>query len=491
MSGRRKLIVASNRGPLFFDRDASGERIVRRGGGGLVTALRGLIADHDVTWIASAMSDEDRVVAREHGDEPIEESRNDVTYWVRLLAHDQLSYDRYYNVVANGTFWFIQHYLWGLASTPDIEPSFRIAWRDGYQRVNRAFADAILERARPQPRAPRSSCRTTTCTSSPGHVREARPDARVMQFIHIPWAQADFWHVLPEDVRRAVHEGLLANDVVGFHTDRWRRNFVESCMAITGAEWDPERECLVHDGRRTHVVTRPIGIDPDEFEALKQHPAVLEEERKIVETRPEMLIVRVDRTDPSKNIVRGFRAFALLFQRYPELAGRIGMLALMDPSRQDLAPYSEYLVAIQREARALNERFGTDGWQPIDLRVGDNFHEAVAAYKQFDVLLVNPIFDGMNLVAKEAPFVNEHDGVVVLSENAGAHHDIGDWTVTVNPFDIEGMAEGLYEALTMAPDERRRRSQALTQYVREHDVGSWASDQLADLDRLCGLPATD
>jgi trehalose 6-phosphate synthase len=297
--------------------------------------------------------------------------------------------------------------------------------------------------------------------------------------------------VLPEDVRRAVHEGLLANDVVGFHTDRWRRNFVQSSVAITGAEWDPEHECLVHDGRRTHVVVRPIGIDPDEFEALKQHPAVLEEERKIVETRPEVLIVRVDRTDPSKNVVRGFRAFALLFQRHPEFAGRVGMLALLDPSRQDLASYSEYLVAIQREARALNERFGTDGWQPIDLRVGDNFHRAVAAYKQFDVLLVNPIFDGMNLVAKEAPFVNERDGVVVLSENAGAHEGLGDWTVTVNPFDIEGMAEALREAVTMPLEERRRRGAAITEYVRAHDVEKWSNDQLDDLDRLCGVPATD
>jgi trehalose 6-phosphate synthase len=490
MGERRKLIVASNRGPLLFDRDEDGERIIRRGGGGLVTALRGLISHHDVTWIASAMSDEDRAVAREHGDEPIEESRDDDAYRLRLLAHDQLSYDRFYNVVANGTFWFVQHYLWGLGSTPDIEPSFRIAWRDGYQRVNRAFADAIVGELERTPEA-EVFLQDYHLYLVPAYIREARPDARLLQFIHIPWAQPDYWHVLAGDVRRAVHEGLLANDVVGFHTDRWRRNFVQACSAITGAEWDAERECLVRDGRRTHVVARPIGIDPDEFEALKEHPAVLREERKIAETRPEVLIVRVDRTDPSKNIVRGFRAFALLFQRYPELVGRIGMLALMDPSRQDLAPYSEYLVAIQREARSLNERFGTDGWQPIDLRVGDNFHRSVAAYKQFDVLLVNPIFDGMNLVAKEAPFVNDRDGVVVLSENAGAHQDIGEWTVTVNPFDIEGMAEGLYRAVTMAPEERRRRSLALKEFVRDHDVGTWGHDQLDDLDRLCGVPATD
>jgi trehalose 6-phosphate synthase len=490
MSDRRKLIVASNRGPLFFGRDENGERMVRRGGGGLVTALRGLIDHHDVTWVASAMSDEDRVVAAERGDEAIEESRNDVTYWVRLVVHDPLSYDRYYNAVANGTFWFIQHYLWGLASMPDIEPSFRIAWRDGYQRVNRAFADAVLDELERNPDA-EIFIQDYHLYLAPRYVRAARPDARLLQFIHIPWAESDYWHVLPEDVRRAVHEGLLANDVVGFHTHRWRRNFVEACQAITEAEWDSERECLVHDGRRTHVVVRPIGIDPDEFDALKEHPAVLAEERRIVETRPEVLIVRVDRTDPSKNVVRGFRAFALLFQRYPELAGKVGMLALLDPSRQDLASYSEYLVAIQREARALNERFGTDGWQPIDLRVGDNFHRAVAAYKQFDVLLVNPIFDGMNLVAKEAPFVNERDGAVVLSENAGAHEDLGDWTITVNPFDIEGMAEGLHEAVTMPREERHRRSVELTKYVRENDVGTWANDQLDDLDRLCGAPSTD
>jgi trehalose 6-phosphate synthase len=487
MSERRKLIVVSNRGPLFFGRE-NGERVCRRGGGGLVTALRGLIAHHDVTWIASAMSDEDRLVAGERGHEPIEEERNGVTYWLRLVAHDQLAYDRYYNAVSNGTFWFIQHYLWGLASTPDIEPWFRTAWTHGYQRVNRTFADVVVEELDRNPEA-EVFIHDYHLYLLPGFVRELRPHARIAQFIHIPWAQADYWHVLPEDVRRAVHEGVLANDVVAFHTDRWRLNFIQACTSITDAVYDENEGCLVHNGRRTYVHTRPIGIDPAEFDALKLHPAVLEEEKGIVAKRPELLIVRVDRTDPSKNVVRGFRAFALMFQRYPDLAGRVGMLALLDPSRQDLASYSEYLVAIQREARALNERFGTDRWQPIDLRVGDNFHQAIAAYKQFDVLLVNPIFDGMNLVAKEAPFVNDRDGVVVLSENAGAHEGIGEWTLTINPCDIEGQAEALHEALSMPLEERRRRCGAITDYVRRNDVEKWSNDQLDDLDRLSPTPA--
>src|SRR5262245_24212606 len=207
MSDRRKLIVASNRGPLSFARDADGERTLRHGGGGLVTALRGLIAHHDVTWIASAMSDEDRAVARESGGDAFEATHNDATYRVHLAAHDRLAYDRFYNVVANGTLWFVQHYLWGLASQPDIEPTFRVAWRDGYERVNRAFADLILAELEHTAEAV-VFVQDYHLYLVPAYVREARPDARIVQFVHIPWAESDYWHVLPEDVRRAVHEGV-------------------------------------------------------------------------------------------------------------------------------------------------------------------------------------------------------------------------------------------------------------------------------------------
>jgi trehalose 6-phosphate synthase len=466
---RRKLIVVSNRGPVSFARDDNGERIVRRGGGGLATALRGFVAHHDVTWIASAMSDEDRVVAGERGSEAmVERTRTGAPYRVRLLAHEPAAYDRYYNIVANGTLWFLQHYLWGLAVEPELGRAFRVAWTEGYESVNRAFADAAVAELDREPGA--AVCfHDYHLYLAPAFVREQRPAARLMQFIHIPWAQADYWRVLPEDIRRAVHEGVCANDVVGFHTERWRRNFLQSCGAFGGCQ--------------TETVVNPIGIDIDEFEQLKDSPAVLAEEERIVGSRPELLVVRVDRTDPSKNIVRGFRAFGLLLERHPELQHRVGMLALLDPSRQNLAEYREYLAAIEREARAVNERFGQGEWRPVDLQIADNFPQAIAAYKQFDVLFVNPIFDGMNLVAKEAPLVNGRDGVVVLSENAGAHEELGDWTLTVNPFDIEGQAEALHRALTMPAAERRRRAAALSGYVREHDIAAWADAQLADLDR--------
>jgi trehalose 6-phosphate synthase len=224
-------------------------------------------------------------------------------------------------------------------------------------------------------------------------------------------------------------------------------------------------------------------VDVGEFEDLAQSDAVLAAERDLLERRPEKLILRVDRTDPSKNIVRGFRAFELYLEAHPESHMRVGLLALLDPSRQDIPEYSEYLGAIQREARRVNDRFQQNGWTPIELAIEDNFPGAIAAYKQFDVLFVNAIFDGLNLVSKEAPLVNERDGVVLLSENTGAYEELGAWVVRVNPFDVAAQAEALHRALTMELGERRRRLQAIRAHVREHDVSAWIEAQLADLDR--------
>jgi trehalose 6-phosphate synthase len=313
---------------------------------------------------------------------------------------------------------------------------------------------------------------------APAIVRRERPDAVMSHFVHIPWPESDAWSVLPPSIRRDVFAGLLANDVVGFHTDRWRRNFVRSCVDVLGASFDGD--VVEHDGRRTRVTSHPIGIDPAEFDALATDASVLERERDIEASRPELLVVRVDRTDPSKNIVRGLRAFGLMLERHPELRGRVRMLALLDPSRQDIPEYADYAAAVEREARNLGDA--------VELRIADDFARSVAAYKQFDVLLVNAVFDGLNLVSKEGPYVNERDGVLVLSENAGAHDELGDWAVSVNPFDVSAQADALHEALTMDAAERRRRAGAIRTHVREHDVAEWGDAQLADLDRVRSSP---
>ena len=481
---RRKLIVVSNRGPVSFGRAPNGERIARRGGGGLVTALRSLVAHHDVTWIASAMTEEDRTVAAESAHEPVAETARDGSaYRLRLIAHDEQAYDWFYNVVANPTLWFLQHYMWGLTESPDVDLGLHHAWFSGYLPVNEAFADAVVGELERQPDAA-VFFHDYHLYLAPKLVRERRPDAVTMHFVHIPWAQSDYWHVLPRHLREAVHEGLLANDIVGFHTRRWKRNFLRSCEDILGAEVEVATGAVTHDGRTALVTAHPISVDPDEFDDLTDDTRVLDEERAIRERRPEYLVLRVDRTDPSKNVVRGFRAFGIYLEQHPEMHGRVTMLALLDPSRQDIPEYSEYLGAIQREARSVNDRFHRDGWVPIDLQVADNFAQAVAAYKQYDVLLVNSVFDGMNLVSKEAPLVNGRDGVLVLSENAGSHEELGEWALTISPFDVYGQAQAIDRALTMDAGERRRRAEAIAAHVREHDLEAWLDAQLADLDRV-------
>ena len=402
---------------------------------------------------------------------------------MRLVAHDASAYDWYYNVVANPTLWFLQHYLWGLPYAPDLDLGLHNAWFHGYLPVNAAVAEATVAELEREPEAS-VFFHDYHLYLAPKLVRASRPDALTAHFVHIPWPQTDYWHVLPEHLRREVHEGLLANDIVGFHTQRWRRNFLRTCEDVLDAEVDYAGSTVSHDGRTTLVTSHPIGVDPAEFDELKDDPVVLAEERLIATRRPELLVVRVDRTDPSKNVVRGFRAFGLLLDMHPELHGRVTMLALLDPSRQDVPEYSEYLAAVQREARAVNDRFQQDGWVPVDLRIEDNFPRSVAAYKQYDVLLVNAVFDGLNLVSKEAPLVNGRDGVLILSENAGAHEEVGPWALTVNPFDVYGQAQALHAALTMPAEERRARVEAMRAHVREHDLAAWIAAQLADLDRV-------
>jgi trehalose 6-phosphate synthase len=479
--GKRKLIVVANRGPVAYARSSSGERITKRGGGGLVTALRSLVTQHDVTWIGSAMSDEDRAVAAEHGGEAFDETFHDGSpYRLRLVAHDAAAYEGFYNVVANPTLWFIQHYMWGLADEPDLGAAFHAAWTDGYVTVNEGFAAAVSAELGREPSAT-VFFHDYHLYLAPALVRTRHPNALTTHFIHIPWPDTDYWSVLPAEQRASVHEGLLANDVVGLHTNRWRLNFLRSCADILGAEVDAGASTVVHRGRRTLVTSHPISIDTAEFSGLRDDARVLDEERSIEERRTESLVVRVDRTDPSKNIVRGFRAFALFLEQHPEWHGRVAFLALLDPSRQDVPAYATYLAAIEREVADVNARFQRDGWTPVELEVADNFAQSVAAYKQYDVLLVNAVFDGLNLVSKEAPFVNGRDGVLVLSENAGAHEELADWVVTVNPFDLEGQARAIHEALTMPTGERRRRLAAIRAHVEEHDLSAWVSAQLADV----------
>jgi trehalose 6-phosphate synthase len=315
---------------------------------------------------------------------------------------------------------------------------------------------------------------------TPLFVRERLgEDAFISLFVHIPWPEPDLWRVLPGYVRGGVLESLLAADVVAFHTRRYARAFAETAAAVLGAEVGDG--AVRYRGREVWVREYPISIDPEEFEELAGSEAVLEQE-KYVKGLPGRLLLRVDRTDLSKNVVRGFTAYGRMLERHPEMKGEVTFLAQLQPSRTDVPEYAEYMEAVGRTAEEVNERYGTDSWRPVELFMEDNFPRSVAAYKNFDTLLVNAVRDGMNLVAKESAVINEKNGVLVLSENAGAHEELGEHALTVNPFDVDEQADAIHAALTMPEAERERRAKALRDTVKSNTIEDWVEAQIEDVE---------
>ena len=480
MPDEEPLIIVSNRGPAQFERTEDDERKVDRGGGGLVTALSGLVSHRKALWVASAMTDEDVAVARESDGEPVDISLGGIDYHVCMVESDPDAYDRFYNTIANPILWFIQHYLWDLSNAPDIRLEEIEAWERGYKTVNDDIAQAVLRQIEgsDDPLVMIHDYQLYTC---PAVIRDARPDVFLHQFVHIPWSQPDSWRILPRGWREEIYRGLLANDIIGFHTSAYVRNFLHCCEDLMELDIDWEREVVRHSGGETWVRAYPLGIDARRLRDAAASEQVARYEEELLRRRREFLIIRVDRADLSKNVLRGFTAFDVFLQQHPEFRERVTFIAHLQPSRQDVPEYAEYLERIEALVAVVNHRHGTTDWMPIDLRIYENFYEAVARYKQYDLLVVNSIFDGMNLVAKEAPAVNQRDGVVMLSENTGSHEEIGEVTVSVNPFDIQEQADVIHRALTMDAAERRVRAGRLREIVDGRDPGDWIDDQLADI----------
>jgi trehalose 6-phosphate synthase len=470
-----RTIVVSNRGPVTFSRGESGEREHSRGAGGLVTALNAVLRQvGDAVWIASTQSEEDAAVSREAAPYEVEDLR------VTLVEHDPVAYDLMYNKLANPLLWFVQHGLYDLPYSPVLGDDTREAWEEGYVAVNRNFAEAVADAVGLE-ESPTVLLHDYQLYMTPHFVRERLgAGAFLSLFVHIPWPEPDLWRVLPAYVREGVLESLLQANVVAFHTRRYARNFAETVVAVLGAEADVENGVIHHKGREVWVRAYPISIDPSEFEELARSEAVLEQER-LVKDLPGKLLLRVDRVDLSKNVVRGFQAYGRMLERHPEMAGVVTFLAQLQPSRTDIPEYAAYMEAVGRTAEEVNERHGTDSWRPIELFMEDNFPRSVAAYKNFDVLLVNAVRDGMNLVAKESAVINERDGVLVLSENAGAHEELGEHALTVNPYDIDEQADAIYEALTMSADDRERRAKALRETVMGNTIDDWVEAQMEDI----------
>jgi trehalose 6-phosphate synthase len=474
---RTPLLLVSNRGPVTFQ--AGGE--AQRGSGGLVTALTGLASHRQAVWVASAMNEHDADVSLAHGERafPVH-SPDGGEYQVRLVVSDPDAYDRFYNVFANPMLWFIQHYLWDLSNAPDIRREEIEAFEFGYNVVNEDLARAVVEELEGTSE-PVVMVHDYHLYTLPDLVRRARPDAFLHHFVHIPWTQADAWLVLPARIREEIFSGLLANDIIGFHTRSYRRNFLQCCRDLMDLEVDFDRGAVRFEEREVWVRAYPLPIDHRATRQIAQRSRVARYEEELLNRQRDFLILRVDRADLSKNVLRGFSAFDLFLEDHPEFIERVTFIAQLMPSRTDVPQYAEYLERIEALVAVVNHRHGTPDWMPVQLKLRDDIDEAMAAYKHYDVLLVNAMFDGMNLVAKEGPIVNEREGVSILSENTGAHEELAEYALSVNPFDIQELANSIYAALTMDREERRRRAEGLAQIVTSRDPGDWIDEQLADI----------
>lgn len=477
------LVVASNRGPVTFERGETGEPIPRRGAGGLVTALTGALQQVAGIWVATAMTDADREAAARAEDGQIRAMAEGAAYRLRYLDIPRRLYDGYYDGIANGVLWFVHHYLWDTPRTPVFGEATRAAWED-YVEVNRRFATALAEEGDRQPGAPAYLVQDYHLSLVPRMLRELRPDALIAHFSHTPFAGATYLRVLPKAIREGVLRGLLGADVLGFHSQQWAENFLMSARSLPGARADLARSRVTVEGREVLIRVHPISVDAGNLRTLAESSNVRAIRADLERWRGDRrLLVRVDRLELTKNVVRGFQAYELLLRRDPTLRGRIVFLALLSPSRMAVPEYRTYMEECRSQAERVNREFGDSDWRPIELRVEDDYFEVVAALGIYDVLLVNPVFDGMNLVAMEGPLVNRTHGVLVLSRNAGAYWRLGRHAVAVNPFDVAETADALATALAMSGADRTRRARGLARLVLANPPERWVNDQLEDLER--------
>jgi trehalose 6-phosphate synthase len=452
-----------------------------------VTALIGLAQHTEVAWIACARTEDD--VSWGQGQVTLDIGRKPATMHLNFLSPDQATYDGYYNVIANPLLWFLQHSMWDLPLAPVIDHRTWQAWREGYVAVNQLFADAIVQEARSAGRPALAMLQDYHLYLAPRMVRtQMRPAERptLLHFVHIPWPGPEYWRMLPTAMRHAILDGLCGVDLLGFQTQADALNFMRTCQAyLPRASVKYGKGRIWYRNHATHVREFPISIDVKRLRQMAESPEVAKLRDEVGKSiGDEKLILRVERVEPSKNIVRGFQAFEELLESHPEHLERVTFLAILVPSRLEVPEYRSYLDAVMAAVGRINARFGNSRWEPVRVLLGESYPRAVAAMQLYDVLLVNSIADGMNLVAKEGPIVNRNDGVLVLSEGTGAREELQGGALVIAPCDVYATAEALHLGLTMPGGEKKERAALLRAAVEQNDIGTWLNSQLDMVARL-------
>ena len=479
---QRPLILVSNRGPVEHQMSGDGRPEARRGSGSVVTAFNSLAQKFEFTWVASAMGEGDRVVS-ENGQGPhIKSPLPGHEINLRYVVTPRRVYHKYYNILCNPLLWFLQHYMWNPPYNPNVDAAVHDAWESGYIPVNQAFANAVISEAQAVELAPIVIGHDYHLYLMPEFVRKEVPEAVIQHFVHIPWPTPQYWHMIPDYIIRRICESLCTTDLLGFQTIGDVRCFLDTVEEfVPDVTVDRTSHTVARNGRTTSVKVYPISINVEEVQRIANTPRALDYENRLSADTGDVTIVRIDRAEPNKNIVRGFRAYELMLTRYPELKGKVKFLAFLVPSRTHIRQYQRYMDEIQQVIQQINNNHGTDDWQPIVPFIENNYTQAIAGMKLYDVLLVNTIIEGMNLVAKEGPVVNNRDGVLVLSHSSGVYQQLSDGAISVSPTDIEGTMEALHQAITMSAEDRKARAARMLNSVCREDINHWLYQQMNDI----------
>jgi trehalose-6-phosphate synthase len=467
------LIAVSNREPYEHSR--------RRGAiecsvpaSGLVTALEPVLRACHGTWIAQGTGDADRETVDEHDRLAVPPEHPEYTLRrVWLTAEEERGF----------YFGFANEGLWPLCHIAHTRPVFREEDWEAYVAVNRRFADAVLEEAGAEDR-PAVLVQDYHFALVPKMIKEARPDARVAIFWHIPWPNPEAFCICPW--QRELLEGLLGADLIGFHVQAHCNNFLESVDRVLESRIDWERFAVNRGGHLTSVHPFPISVasSKDEWPAPDRESIYTERAALLAEhgVRAAMMGIGVDRADYTKGLPERFLALERFFEKYPLYRGQFTFVQVAAPSRTRIRHYQDLLDTVKAEAERINRRFQTSDWRPIVLVPEHRSHrEILPYYRAADLCLVTSLHDGMNLVAKEYVAAQSREtGALILSVFAGASHELVD-ALHVNPYDIEASAGMIHRALEMAPEERRARMVRMRSYVREHNIYRWAGNLVAEL----------
>jgi trehalose 6-phosphate synthase len=480
-----RVLIANIRGPVSFTADEQGKLSARRGGGGVVSGLSSVTAQGNSLWICAAQNDADRSAARGAPDGRLGLDGSAGGSEVQMLDIPAATFEQAHSGVANSVLWYVHHMLYDVPRQPQFGREFRSQW-ESFRAYNQAFATALAAEAAPPADArPAGSGRIRVSVQDyhlslvPRLLADLRPDVGIAHFTHTPWAPPAYFQMLPDRVGCELLDGMLGASHLGFHCHRWADAFMDCCESILGADVDRAGQRVSYNSHVTSVGVHPLGVDAADLRRRGYQPDVQAKVARLAAaTRGRKLIVRIDRTELSKNILRGLAAYRELLVTHPEWRGRVTHLALAYPSRQNMLQYREYMADVERMAHDISEDFRTDDWEPLILDVVDDYPRSLAACRLADVLLVNPVRDGMNLVAKEGPILSDRGCVLVLSSEAGAAAELADHALMINPFDVTGTAQALHEALLMPDEERKRRAASLATAAAGLAPARWLAEQL-------------